>query len=221
MVCFLLIYTILYTIYIYSIYLCIYVKVSWFLVFFCQRMVTVNVLLFFFMICRIIGRTKICSLIYNKIFALRLLSAQMFVPYSFSQFLQLLLGTLKMYAKYLFRKMAVKTRLLDFVDVSTIIISGRRNIRIRGSQERSWIRIWHRSKFQTRIFFLTDPGSLFSNGLGMIRSKYEDSKGHRKNSESQMLYVQEVVTLKKKKYLIYLHSKMRFTPFINYYDTLG
>ena len=23
------------------------------------------------------------------------------------------------------------------------------------------------------------------------------------------------------KYLIYLHQKMRFTPFINYYDTLG
>ena len=23
------------------------------------------------------------------------------------------------------------------------------------------------------------------------------------------------------KYLIYLHHKMRFTPFINYYDTLG
>ena len=33
-------------------------------------------------------------------------------------------------------------------------------------------------------------------------------------------YVQEVVTLQKK-YLIYLHQKMRFTPFINYYDTLG
>ena len=32
-------------------------------------------------------------------------------------------------------------------------------------------------------------------------------------------YVQEVVTLKKK-YLIYLHQKMRFTPFINYYETL-
>ena len=35
-----------------------------------------------------------------------------------------------------------------------------------------------------------------------------------------VLYVQEVVTLQKK-YLIYLHQKMRFTPFINYYDTLG
>ena len=34
------------------------------------------------------------------------------------------------------------------------------------------------------------------------------------------LYVQEVVTLQKK-YLIYLHQKMRFTPFINYYDPLG
>ena len=33
-------------------------------------------------------------------------------------------------------------------------------------------------------------------------------------------YVQEVVTLQKK-YLIYLHQKMRFTPLINYYDTLG
>ena len=35
-----------------------------------------------------------------------------------------------------------------------------------------------------------------------------------------LLYVQEVVALRKK-YLIYLHQKMRFTPFINYYDTLG
>ena len=35
-----------------------------------------------------------------------------------------------------------------------------------------------------------------------------------------ILYVQEVVTLQKK-YLIYLHQKMMFTPFINYYDTLG
>ena len=35
-----------------------------------------------------------------------------------------------------------------------------------------------------------------------------------------VLYVQEVVTLKKI-YLIYLHQKMRFTPFINNYDTLG
>ena len=35
-----------------------------------------------------------------------------------------------------------------------------------------------------------------------------------------ILYVQEVGTLQKK-YLIYLHQKMRFTPFINYYDTLG
>ena len=35
-----------------------------------------------------------------------------------------------------------------------------------------------------------------------------------------LLYVQKVVTLQKK-YLIYLHQKMRFTPFINYYDTLG
>ena len=35
-----------------------------------------------------------------------------------------------------------------------------------------------------------------------------------------ILYAQEVVTLLKK-YLIYLHQKMRFTPFINYYDTLG
>ena len=32
---------------------------------------------------------------------------------------------------------------------------------------------------------------------------------------SFVLYVQEVVTLHKK-YLIYLHQKMRFTPFINY-----
>ena len=35
-----------------------------------------------------------------------------------------------------------------------------------------------------------------------------------------ILYVQEVVTLQKK-YSIYLHQKMRFTPFINYYNTLG
>ena len=35
-----------------------------------------------------------------------------------------------------------------------------------------------------------------------------------------LLYVQKVVTLKKK-YLTYLHQKMGFTPFINYYDTLG
>ena len=33
-----------------------------------------------------------------------------------------------------------------------------------------------------------------------------------------VLYVQEVVALQKK-YLIYMHQKMRFTPFINYYDT--
>ena len=32
-----------------------------------------------------------------------------------------------------------------------------------------------------------------------------------------ILYFQEVVTLQKK-YSIYLHQKMRFTPFINYYD---
>ena len=37
--------------------------------------------------------------------------------------------------------------------------------------------------------------------------------------DRMVLYVQEVVTLQKK-YLIYLHRKMRFTPFINYYDTL-
>ena len=35
-----------------------------------------------------------------------------------------------------------------------------------------------------------------------------------------ILYVQEVVTLQKK-YLIYLHQKIRLTPFIKYYDTLG
>ena len=35
-----------------------------------------------------------------------------------------------------------------------------------------------------------------------------------------LLYVQEVVTLQKK-YLIYLHRKMRFTPFINNYNILG
>ena len=34
----------------------------------------------------------------------------------------------------------------------------------------------------------------------------------------RLLYVQEVVTLRKK-YLIYFHQKMRFTSFINYYDT--
>ena len=33
-------------------------------------------------------------------------------------------------------------------------------------------------------------------------------------------YVPEVVTLHKK-YLIYLQQKMRFTPVINYYNTLG
>ena len=33
-------------------------------------------------------------------------------------------------------------------------------------------------------------------------------------------YVQEVVTLEKK-YLVYLHQKMRFTPVVNYYNTLG
>ena len=38
--------------------------------------------------------------------------------------------------------------------------------------------------------------------------------------QGYVLYVQEVVTLQQK-YLIYLHQKMRFTPFINYYDTLG
>ena len=37
---------------------------------------------------------------------------------------------------------------------------------------------------------------------------------------THLLYVQEVVTLQKQ-YLIYLHQKMRFTPFINYYDTFG
>ena len=35
-----------------------------------------------------------------------------------------------------------------------------------------------------------------------------------------ILYVQEVVTLQKK-YLKYLHQKIRFTPLINYYDILG
>ena len=35
-----------------------------------------------------------------------------------------------------------------------------------------------------------------------------------------ILYVQEVDTLQKK-YIIYLHQKMRLTPFINYYNTLG
>ena len=35
-----------------------------------------------------------------------------------------------------------------------------------------------------------------------------------------ILCVQEVVTLRKK-YLINLHQKLRFTPFINYKDTLG
>ena len=35
-----------------------------------------------------------------------------------------------------------------------------------------------------------------------------------------VLYVQEVVTLQKK-YLIHLHKKMKFTPFINYFNTLG
>ena len=35
-----------------------------------------------------------------------------------------------------------------------------------------------------------------------------------------VLYVQEVVTLQKK-HSIYLHQKMRFSSFINYYDTLG
>ena len=33
-----------------------------------------------------------------------------------------------------------------------------------------------------------------------------------------ILYVQEEVTLQKKKHL---HQKMRFTQFINYYDILG
>ena len=33
-------------------------------------------------------------------------------------------------------------------------------------------------------------------------------------------YIQEVVTLQKK-YFIYLHQKMRFTPFINDYEGLG
>ena len=35
---------------------------------------------------------------------------------------------------------------------------------------------------------------------------------------SIVLCVQKVATLQKK-YLIYLHHKMRFTPFINYYDS--
>ena len=38
--------------------------------------------------------------------------------------------------------------------------------------------------------------------------------------EKKVLYVQEEVTLQKK-YLIYLHKKMRFTTFFNYYNTLG
>ena len=38
--------------------------------------------------------------------------------------------------------------------------------------------------------------------------------------QGYILYVQEVVPLQKK-YLIYLHQKIRFAPFINYYDTLG
>ena len=43
---------------------------------------------------------------------------------------------------------------------------------------------------------------------------------HADSCTLYILYVQEVVTLQKK-YLIYLHQKMRLTPFINYYDTLG
>ena len=43
----------------------------------------------------------------------------------------------------------------------------------------------------------------------------DQNKAPRQN----VLYVQEVVTLQKK-YLIYLHQTMRFTPFINYYDTI-
>ena len=39
-------------------------------------------------------------------------------------------------------------------------------------------------------------------------------------STSELLYVQEVVTLQKK-YQIYLQQKMRFTPFFDYYDILG
>ena len=39
-------------------------------------------------------------------------------------------------------------------------------------------------------------------------------------SNIDILCVQEVVTLQKK-YLTYLHQKIRFTPFFNYYDILG
>ena len=34
----------------------------------------------------------------------------------------------------------------------------------------------------------------------------------------QLLYVQEVVTLQRKNIPIYLHQKIGFTPFFNYYD---
>ena len=46
------------------------------------------------------------------------------------------------------------------------------------------------------------------------------SSSHILVSPKIVLYVQEEVTLQKK-YLIYLHQKMRLTPFINYYDTIG
>ena len=39
-------------------------------------------------------------------------------------------------------------------------------------------------------------------------------------SLQEVLCVQEVVTLQKK-YYMYLHQKMSFTPFFNYYDILG
>ena len=59
---------------------------------------------------------------------------------------------------------------------------------------------------------------IFSNQK-IIKTVFENVY-YQEIKKNVILYVQELVTLQKK-YLIYLHQKMRFTPFINYYDTLG
>ena len=67
-------------------------------------------------------------------------------------------------------------------------------------------------------------GKKYFAAVGLIVSEFASGLDGIQNQVPHVLfyvlYVQEVVTLQKK-YLFYLHQKMRFTPFINYYDILG
>ena len=88
----------------------------------------------------------------------------------------------------------------------------------------------HRSDFTFLFFIFLDPRRMgtwvqsYSSWPGYSSQTFLD-----RDSDNQIwiikkwkiiLYVQELVPLQKK-HLIYLHQKMRFKPFINYYDTLG